>query len=170
MQEQTPNAASPNPPTDPRRWARLVLPGLLLVGAIFVWRRPRPVPPESPDLLHLGPGELPGPAEVALLSGLKKGDVIGEWTVERILFDRSPNDAPQLALDLVRKGSGITVWIGKRGKVTGAPIETTNYVVSYGHPRPNGEPIPPGADLEVTNKIVERLKANENTAPAPPEL
>ena len=59
---------------------------------------------------------------------------------------------PQLAIDILRKGSGMTVWIGKRGKVTGAPIETANYVVLYGHQRPNGEPIPAGADLEVVNK------------------
>ena len=134
MQEQ-------NSPTDPRKWARLILPGLLLVGAIMVWRRPRPVPPPpappAPSVI-LGPDEKPGPTEIALLSGLKKGDVVGEWTVERILFDKSPGGAPQLAIDILRKGSGMTVWIGKRGKVTGAPIETANYVVLYGHQRPNG--------------------------------
>jgi len=158
-----------------RSLLRLILPALLVIGGA-AWcvqsRRSPPSPidaPPSPSTLASNSNSL-FPQGIALLGGLKAGTTLDEWTVERIAITKSPKDQPQLALELARKGSGITVWIARKEAADNPPIATDRYGVSYGHPRPYGEPIPPGSVEAMGAKIANLIRANENTAPAPSGL
>jgi hypothetical protein len=154
-----------------RSWAKFILPLLVVVGGT-AWciqaRRPAGGPSGSASAA-------PSPAaqadsSIALLGGLKPGDAIGEWTVDRLVFSQSPQNQPQLSVELMRKGTGITVWIARKEAATNPPMATERYGLSWGHPRLYGDPIPEGAYDEVVGKLAERIRANEKTAPTPPGL
>lgn len=111
----------------------------------------------------------PSSSAIALL-GIGPGDVIEEWTVDRIELTKSPSDQPQLAVELSRKGSGITVWVARKEAANNPPLTTERYGVSWGHERVYGEPIPNGSLETIGNKIAERVRGNERTAPTPQGL
>ena len=142
-----------------------LLPALLVLGGLLVWRAGSR-PPASPAPAASG-SSFAGASQ--LLSGLKVGDKIDEWTVERMVIERPMADRPQLAIDLERKGSGVTVWVGRRD-IPGAPIQTQRFSLSHGHVRPNGEPIPEGASAMLAEKIAERVRANEASGVELPDL
>ncbi len=149
-----------------------MVPGLLGVAAVWFFVRREPAP--SPNAEAGGPGALPPvsavPAEIALLEGLKPGDVVDEWTVERILVTESPTQQPQLAIELGRKGSGITIWVHRKETVKNPPLSTERYAFTFGHPRPYGDPIPKDAYAKTMAQIAERVRRAESTAPVPDGL
>ncbi|MBI2392283.1 MAG: hypothetical protein HYV09_22030 [Deltaproteobacteria bacterium] len=150
-----------------RDLAKLILPLLLVVGGYALCRRSGTQGDSAVATSAVGgPTTSWGP----LLSGLKQGDTIGEWTVQNLSFNKAPNGAPQLEIVFERKRSFVSVYVGRRENTVGAPIETQRYAVSHGHLDPQGEPIPEGASGQLAEKIAERIRANEATASAIPEL
>jgi hypothetical protein len=154
-----------------RSWTRLLFPLLLALLAV-AWctqskdRRTAtaargPTAPES---------VVPSGESYPLLDGLKPGDALGEWTVGRILVNESTEKKPQLAIELERKGSGITVWVARLENVSNPPTRTAKYGLTFGHARPYGEPIPEGAYEQNTNAIAERIRRTETTTPVPAGL
>lgn len=101
-----------------------------------------------------------------LLTGLRPGDTIDEFTVERMSLAASATGKPRLAIDLTRKGSGMTVWIMRPGGDEKPPIHTQHYAIAYGHPRIYGEPLPEGSFEKLGAKIAERVRANEAAVPS----
>lgn len=144
-----------------RDLAKLILPLLLVVGGYALCRR------SGPDR---SAATASSSSWSPLLSGLKPGDAIGEWTVDSLGFTKTANDAPQLEIVFARKGSFVSVYVGRRENTVGAPIETQRYAVSHGHVRAEGEPIPDGSSAQLAEKLAERIRANEATAPPIPEL
>ena len=110
------------------------------------------------------------PLIVPLLEGLKPGDTVDEWTVSRMFVNQSTENKPQLAVELERKGSGITVWIARKGDAKNPPLTTEKYALSNGHARPYGEPIPDDAPTKVMNLLAQRVRRTEATSPPPPGL
>jgi hypothetical protein len=105
-----------------------------------------------------------------LLEGLAPGSEVGEWKVSRIVVNESVEKKPQLAIELERKGSGITVWVARKENVKNPPVVTNKYALTFGHPRPYGEPIPPDAMESTMQKIADRVRRSEATAEAPAGL
>ena len=105
-----------------------------------------------------------------LLEGLKTGDPLGEWTVERLVVEPSPDHKPQIAVQLSRKGSGITIWIHRKESIVGPPLATAKYAFTFGHARPYGDPIPTDAYQKMMELLAERVRRAEQTAPPPPGL
>jgi hypothetical protein len=110
-----------------------------------------------------------GPA-YPLLDGLKAGDTLDDWTVSRILINESVEQKPQLAIELERKGSGITIWVTRKGNAKNPASSTEKYALSFGHGRPYGDPIPDDAYTKMMNVIAERLRRTEATVEPPPGL
>lgn len=112
-----------------------------------------------------------GPAMVVpLLEGLKPGDTVDEWTVSRLFVNTSIEKKPQLAVELERKGSGITIWIARVSDAKNPPVRTAKYALSFGDARPYGEPIPDDAATKVTNLLAERVRRTEATVDPPAGL
>jgi len=150
-----------------REWIRLAVVGVAALGGA-AWcaqaRRPPPAitsaPSASPSAQVVTP----------LLDSLSVGDMVGEWKLRRAYDEAAPNQAPQLALDFERRGSGVTVYIARRERAQLPPITTEQYAISYGHQRPEGEPIPPGSEQQLGEEIATRVRKNEKTAPPPKGL
>ncbi|MEO7093595.1 MAG: hypothetical protein ABI175_10115, partial [Polyangiales bacterium] len=102
-----------------------------------------------------------------LLEGLKPGDVLDEWTVSRIVLNESEEKKPQLAIELERKGSGITIWVARLGNAKNPALSTAKYGLTFGHARVYGEPIPEGAYDKMMKVIAERLRRTEATVEPP---
>jgi len=110
-------------------------------------------------------------ARPSLLEDLKAGDVLGEWTVERIGLERAPNDTPELAVDLHHeKGAGITVWVHRKENAVKPPLETERYALTYGHARPGGPPPTQDDFARAMALVAARIRRNEATAPIPDGL
>lgn len=148
-----------------RSWAAYVLPAALLVGAVAYF-----VPTERGDVAAPAPSASVAKPAVSLLGGLREGDVIEGWSVGRVHVNESENHHPQLAIELWKGGSGITVWVGRKEFATKPPVTTERYALTHGDPRPYGEPIAPDAFDVMTAKIAERVRRNEATAPIPDGL
>jgi hypothetical protein len=110
------------------------------------------------------------PSSYAFLDDLKVGDTIGEWTVSRMVINESVEKKPQLAIELDRKGSGITVWVARKANITTPPLSTDKYGLSYGHARLYGDPIPEDAYTKCMNEIAARIRRREATEQPPPGL
>jgi hypothetical protein len=98
------------------------------------------------------------------------GDTVGEWTVSRIVVNQSEDQKPQLAIELERKGSGITIWVATLANTKNPAVSTAKYGLTFGHARVYGDPIPDDAFVTTMNAIAERVKRTEATAPPPPGL
>lgn len=158
-----------------RPWTRFLLPGFLATCVVAYMLRGDPPPPpavaSAPTASAPGAGAASaGEQGPALLEGLKPGDALDEWTVERILVNQSPSNQPQLAIELGRKGSGITIWVHRKETVTNPPLATARYAFTFGHARPNGDPIPQDAYEKCMAKLAERIRRAEATAPVPEGL
>lgn len=152
-----------------RSWARFILPTLLLaLGVAWCAQARTPATSAPAPSASSAAGSHEGAS--ALLGGLRPGDTIDEWTVDRFEFGKSVKDQPQLAVELSRKGSGITVWVARKEAVDNPPISTERYGISYGHPRPYGDPIPEDSFARMGEKIAEKVRANEQSAPTPAGL
>ena len=140
---------------------------MLVVGLFLYWRGSR-----APR----GAGGSPATSSFSaastapLLEGLTEGSTLGEWKVVRIGSDLAPNQAPQFAIDFERKGSFVSVYVGRKEAVQMPPITTERYGISHGHLRPEGEPIPPGSAEQLANQIADRVRRTEKTAPVPAGL
>jgi hypothetical protein len=148
-----------------RSWTKLIFPVSLAVFAV-VWCARSGNPPPS----GVGAPTIAAPGSYALLDGLAPGSDVGEWKVTRIVVNESVEKKPQLAIELERKGSGITVWVGRKENVKNPPVVTDKYALTFGHARPYGEPIPEGAAESTMQKIAERVRRTEATAEVPAGL
>jgi len=152
-----------------RSWTRLIFPVLLAVFA-GVWcvrstNRAGTIATPAPGVAGGGSSDA-----LPLLQGLKPGDPIGEWTVSRILVNESVDKKPQLAVEMERKGSGITIWVARKENVKNPPLSTEKYALTFGHPRVYGEEIPKDAYEKQMAAIAARVRATEATAPVPAGL
>jgi hypothetical protein len=154
-----------------RSWTKLILPVSLAVFAVVWCVRSGNTPPNGATASPPGVAGSGGPVEsYPLLEGLGPGSELGEWKVSRIVVNESVDKKPQLAIEMERKGSGITVWVARKENVKNAPGVTQKYALTFGHPRPYGEPIPDGAAEAMMQKIAERVRRSEATAPVPAGL
>jgi hypothetical protein len=112
----------------------------------------------------------PSDAGLPLLDNLKAGDMLDDWLIERVAVTEAPNKTPELAIELGRLGSGITIWIHRKGSVSNAPVETERYALTYGHPRAEGAAIPNDAYQKMMSKVAEMVRRNERVAPVPTGL
>lgn len=166
-------------PDASRRW--LLVPTFVVFGgAIWLMARGCATAPTSAPATtrttgapSSGPSDAPlRDAEVsasgcALLDGLTAGDWVGEWTVSRVVINSSIEDKPQLAIDLERKGSGITIWVTRRENVVNPPLATEKYALAFGNARPYGEKIPDDAFVQTMNAIAARVRRTEKTKEPP---
>ncbi|MGZ3424456.1 MAG: hypothetical protein ACXVEF_25655 [Polyangiales bacterium] len=163
-----------------RSWPKLILPVLIAVLAVVWCVRSGKSPPSAvtsppPGVAGGGSGGAGGVAlapdeSCPLLEGLKTGDQVGEWQITRILVNESVEKKPQLAVEMERKGSGITIWVARKENVKNPPVVTQKYALTFGHPRPYGEPIPPDAFETMLQKIADRVRKSEADAPVPAGL
>jgi hypothetical protein len=155
-----------------RSWTNLILPALVVVGGVVWCVRSKDA--VAPVAAIPPPPSASAPAITSetypLLEGLKPGDALGEWVVQRIILNQSPQNKPQLAVELERKGSGITIWVARKENAANPPLATERYALSFGHARPYGEPIPGDAYDKSMNLIAERIRRTESKAPVPPGL
>ncbi len=107
---------------------------------------------------------------LALLGDLRVGERLDEWTVTRMIVNQSPEQKPQLAVDLERLGSGITIWVTRKGNGKNPPLSTARYDLAYGSPRVYGDPIPEGAGPKMMKLIADRVRSVEATATPPTGL
>lgn len=130
----------------------------LLAGGVAYYLRTERAPgaPAAPSAAPSASSEV----RFGILDGLRVGDTVDDWTVGKI-FLLSTSDSPQLAVEINRKGSGITVWVSRKGAVDKPPVVTERHALTFGDVRPYGEPIPEGALEQLTNKIAERVRRAE---------
>ena len=155
-----------------RSLVKLIFPVLLAVFAV-VWftRSGAPPPGTAPTTAaSAADGGAADPGGILLIEGLKAGDAVGDWQISRIVMSESNEKKPQLAIELERKGSGITIWIARKENAKNPPLTTQKYALSFGHARPYGDPIPEGSYETTMQKIAERVRRAEPTAPIPPGL
>lgn len=150
-----------------RSWTKLIFPVAIAAFAI-VWCTRSGGPPAG--LPAAAAPSAPSGETYPLLDGLGAGSEVGEWKISRIAVNESVEKKPQLAIELERKGSGITVWVARKENVKNPPVVTSKYALTFGHARPYGEPIPPDAMESTMQKIAERVRRAEATAPAPDGL
>ncbi|MBK7398165.1 MAG: hypothetical protein IPJ34_18165 [Myxococcales bacterium] len=144
-----------------------VLP-VLATGVVLAVYCARTTGPATRRAVAVAPSESARPS---LLEDLKAGDVLGEWTVERIQLERAPNDTPELAVDLQhKKGAGITVWVHRKENAPNPPLTTERYALTYGHARPGGPPPTQDDFARAMALVAERIRRTEATAPIPDGL
>lgn len=141
-----------------RSWAAYILPVALVASGVAYYLRTERAPsaPAAPTPSASSSSE----ARFGILDGLRVGDTIEDWTVGKI-FLLPASDSPQLAVEIDRRGSGITVWVSRKGAVDKPPVVTARHALTFGDARPYGEPIPEGALEQLTNKIAERVRRAE---------
>jgi hypothetical protein len=100
-----------------------------------------------------------------LLGGLREGDAIDDFTVDKIAVTQSTTQRPRISVELGRKGSGLTIWISRKEDVEKPPRVTQKYALTYGDARLYGEPLPSDANDRMLAKIAERVEKNEATTP-----
>lgn len=115
-----------------------------------------------------------GPATPSLLDGLSAGDRLADWTVERIVLARAPDDRPELAVELTRveggRAIGISIWVQRKEDAVKPPVVTERYALSYGHARPDGVSVADAEFLRIVALVAERIRRTEAVAPVPSGL
>jgi len=114
-------------------------------------------PPEPPAA---------GPEVVALLDGLRPGDALAGWEVQRIGAPRER----QVRIDLRRGELEWPLWVALRGAQPDrlSPRETARYALFYGHLPDGGVDAP---SLQQTlDALAARLERTEQRVPVPPGL
>lgn len=107
--------------------------------------------------------EPPAPPDaVALLDGLKPGDVVGDWQVRAIevLHDR------RIAVEFHKGKASFDIWVARHS--ANPPVRTARYALTFGFEQ--GGHVPASAEQRALHAIAARVRATENRVPVPKGL